>query len=171
MPKTRFLPFVIVLAMGCQSAGPGAEPAAPTPPPAEDMAMEEAGTTEASGSSSDLSPSTLDGVYTAEQAQRGYDVWESTCSECHDQDDWTDQAFLERWNEDSVYRFWYYIYESMPEGTPPYSLPREAVTDVVTYIFQLNGLPEGDSELGSDDDSIGEHWLVWWADDEALPAR
>ena len=110
---------------------------------------------------SDLTPNTLEGIYTPEQAQRGVEVWRNVCSDCHDAEDWTEPAFRDRWNEDSVYRFWYYIYESMPEGTPPYSLAREDVTDVLTYILQLNGVPAGETELGADDDSIGEHWLVW----------
>ena len=46
-------------------------------------------------------------------------------------------------------RFWYYIFEQMPEGEPPYTLSREQVTDVVTYILQLNALPEGTAELGA----------------------
>ena len=60
-----------------------------------------------------------------------------------------------------MFRFWYYIYERMPEDEPPYVLTREQVSDVLTYILQLNGLPSGDAELGSDDDSVGQHWLYW----------
>ena len=109
----------------------------------------------------DAEPSTLDGVYTEEQAERGLAVYENVCSRCHEAEEWQDDGFKARWDGESVYRFWYYIYERMPNGEPPYSLPREQVSDVVTYILQLNGLPPGDTELGSDDDSIDVHWLRW----------
>ena len=55
----------------------------------------------------------MDGVYTAAQAQRGEGVFRAVCSECHEPADWTDQGFLNRWNEDSVFRLWYYIFERM----------------------------------------------------------
>jgi mono/diheme cytochrome c family protein len=106
-------------------------------------------------------PSTLDGIFTPAQAARGRQVYEGVCSDCHGTEEWTDAAFLRRWNGESVYRFWYFIYERMPDGEPPYSLPREHVTDVLTYILQLNGLPTGEAELGTDDDSIDDYWLYW----------
>ncbi len=105
--------------------------------------------------------STLDGVYTRAQAQRGAAVFEGICSECHETVDWADDAFRARWKDESVFRFWYYIYEQMPDGEPPYTLTREQVTDVLTYILQLNELPVGESELGTDDDSIDKFWLRW----------
>ena len=102
----------------------------------------------------------MDGVYTAAQAARGRGVFESVCSECHEPSDWTDTAFLDRWNEDSVFRFWYYIFERMPHGEPM-TLSRVQVTDAVAYIFQLNGLPTGAVELGTDDDDLDNHWIIW----------
>lgn len=106
-------------------------------------------------------PSTLDGVYTVAQAERGLEVFQNICSECHQTEEWTEDRFLARWDGESVFRFWYFIYERMPHGAPPYSLPRQTVTDVVTYIFQLNGLPPGSEELGADDESIDDYWLRW----------
>lgn len=151
------LALTAVLLIACQSGSPPDETAgqAPTPAPPSAPHAAVAETSE---------PSTLDGIYTAAQAQRGRQVFENICSECHTTDEWRDEAFLARWDGESVYRFWFYIYEQMPNGEPPYSLPREQVTDVLTYILQLNGLPTGDAELGSDDDSIDQHWLRWRAD-------
>ena len=105
-------------------------------------------------------PNTLHGVYTAEQAERGRQVFGRICSECHETSDWTDPAFLERWEEASIFRLWHWIYERMPHGNPG-SLSREQVTDALTYIFQLNGLPPGPSELGTDDDSLDDYWIFW----------
>lgn len=106
-------------------------------------------------------PTTMDGVYTAAQAARGRQVYETVCVDCHNTEDWVEDGFRERWNGESVWRFWHYIWEQMPNGEPPYSLPRDQVTDVVTYILQLNEVPAGTSELGSDDDSLDVHWLVF----------
>ena len=105
-------------------------------------------------------PNTTDGVYTAAQAERGLQVFNQICAECHQRADWTEPAFLDRWEELSVYRLWHWIYGRMPHGNPG-SLTREQVTDALTYIFQLNGLPSGDSELGTDDDSIDDYWIIW----------
>jgi hypothetical protein len=106
-------------------------------------------------------PSTLDGIYTDVQADRGQAVYDNLCSNCHEAEDWLDPAFLARWNGESVYRFWNYIYQNMPEGEPPFSVPREQVTDALTFILRLNGLPTGNEELGADEDSIDDHWLIW----------
>lgn len=147
------LALVPLVLVACQSGpadeGPG-EAQAPAP------------TADAPAPASE-EPSTLDGIYTVAQAERGRLVFEEICSQCHETQEWQDDGFLARWEGESVYRFWFYIYEQMPNGSPPYSLPREQVSDVLTYILQLNGLPPGDEELGSDDDSIDQHWLRWGA--------
>lgn len=132
---------------------PAAAPAAPRP------ASASAPTPPAPRSRAD-EPNTLHGVYTAQQADRGLQVYRQICSECHETADWTDQAFLDRWEEASIFRLWYWIYERMPHGNPG-SLTRAQVTDALTYIFRLNGLPPGDLELGSDDDSLDDYWIFW----------
>lgn len=105
-------------------------------------------------------PNTTDGIYSEAQAARGRQVFERICTECHVPADWTQPAFLERWEEASVFRLWHWIYARMPHGNPG-SLTREQVTDALTYIFQLNGLPPGPSELADDDDSIDDYWIIW----------
>lgn len=137
-------------------------PASETPAPEPESAPASAPAVEATGEASD-DASTLDGIYTVAQAERGAGVYARICSECHDgAEDWTDPIFLQRWDGDSVFRFWYYIYERMPHGDP-YTLSREQVTDVLTYILQLNELPPGGGELGTDDDSLDDYWLYWSA--------
>lgn len=106
-------------------------------------------------------PTTLDGVYSEAQAQRGRAVFEAVCVECHTTDDWTEDNFLARWNGESLWRFWHYIYEQMPEGEPPYTLTRQQVSDATAYIFSLNGVPTGSSDLGTEDEDLDLHWLVW----------
>lgn len=105
-------------------------------------------------------PNTTHGIYTEAQAARGLEAFREICSECHETGDWTDPAFLERWEEASVYRLWYWIYERMPHGRPG-TLSRRQVTDALTYILQLNGLPPGQTELATDDDSLDDYWIIW----------
>ena len=105
-------------------------------------------------------PTTLDGVYTVAQAQRGQELFDDVCSECHETDDLTDRAFQARWEGQSTFQLWYFINDRMPYDDP-WSLSRQQVTDVMTYILQLNGLKTGDAEMGIDDDSIDDYWIVW----------
>lgn len=107
-------------------------------------------------------PTTADGIFTVGQAERGYELFRSTCSECHDAEDWTETGFKGRWEDQSVFQLWYYINDRMPYDDP-WSLTRQQVTDVIAYILQLNGLPAGDVELGTDDDTIDDYWIAWSA--------
>jgi mono/diheme cytochrome c family protein len=153
MSMLRFLRYssalsLLVVTSACASGAPSAEPAPAAAAPAP--AAEEA------------EPTTADGIYTLAQADRGRDLFRSTCSECHDVDDWTDTGFRGRWEDESVFQLWYYINDRMPYDDP-WSLSRQQVTDVLTYILQLNELPAGDTELATDDDSIDDFWIAWSA--------
>lgn len=105
-------------------------------------------------------PNTLHGVYSDVQADRGHRVYREICSQCHESLDWTNPAFLSRWEEASVFRLWYWIYQRMPHGRPG-TLTRRQVTDALAYIFRLNGLPPGPADLGDDDDSLDDYWILW----------
>ena len=158
--KTRtLLTTVVLILLGCQTSGPSAADGTPeTPGPAASPVP----ASPAVSTGAELKePNTLEGIYTPAQARRGRQVYERICSECHETEEWQDDLFRARWSGESVFRFWYYIFEQMPNGAPPYSLAREDVSDVVTYILQLNGVPAGDGELGTDDDAVGAHWLYW----------
>jgi len=140
--------FTLALLAAC-SGSPGTGPAE-TPAPVATEAADVA----------DADPTTADGIFTLAQADRGEDLFRSICSNCHDRADWTEEGFKGRWEGQSVYQFWYYINDRMPYDDP-WSLTRQQVTDVVTYILTLNGLPAGDTELAVDDDSIDDYWLTW----------
>lgn len=151
--NVRFLGagFSLALFAACSSGSPG--PAA-TPSPAAPAAAPAPVTTATED------PTTADGIFTLAQAQRGADLFRGVCSECHDQEDWTDAGFRGRWQDQSVFQLWYYINDRMPYDDP-WSLTRQQVTDVLTYILQLNDLPAGDAELATDDDSIDDYWIAW----------
>ncbi len=137
---------VTVLVAACSSAT-----SSPPPAPAAPVSAEED------------EPTTADGIFTMAQADRGEELFESTCSECHDSADWTENGFRGRWEEQSVFQLWYYINDRMPYDDP-WSLSRQQVTDVLTYILRLNDLPAGDTELATDDDSIDDYWIAWSGD-------
>lgn len=141
------LTVALLTACSTGSGSPVAEP----PSPADTTPIE---------TSDDAS--TIDGIFTVAQVERGLALFESTCSECHDLVDWTQPGFRGRWEGQSVFQLWYYINDRMPYDDP-WSLSRQQVTDVVTYILSLNDLPPGDSELATDDDSIDDYWIVWQA--------
>ena len=136
----------------CRTSGPGAT-ASPSP-----AATASPGPAAARSKADE--PNTLHGIYSDAQADRGLQVYRQICSECHESRDWTDPAFLERWEEASVYRLWHWVYQRMPHGAPG-TLTRRQVTDALAYIFRLNGLPPGRAELGSDDDSLDDYWILW----------
>ena len=138
--------FALALVAACSS---GNQPPAEMPAPPADVPIE-----------ADADPTTADGIFTVAQAERGEALFRSTCSECHDSADWTETGFKGRWEEQSVYQLWYYVNERMPYDDP-WSLSRQQTTDVLTYIFQLNGLPTGETELATDDDSIDDYWIAW----------
>lgn len=153
------LALALLTACSSGSGGPAAPaPSTPTPVPA-------AGTPAAeprapADAASDAELTTADGIFTAAQAARGRQLYVDVCSECHETSDWTEAGFRGRWEDQSVFQLWYYINDRMPYNDP-FSLTREQVTDVLTYILQLNDLPEGDVELKSDDDSIDDYWITW----------
>lgn len=144
------LAFLAACSGGTQAPAPTPVPAA-EPTPAQPVA-------EAPTTSDDAS--TLDGIYTVAQAERGEAVFDELCAECHDVEDWTETAFLGRWADQSTFQLWYYINDRMPYDNP-WSMSRQQVTDVLTYILHLNDLPTGDQELGTTDDDIDRYWIVW----------
>ncbi len=95
---------------------------------------------------------TLDGVYTAEQAARGAEITESVCRECHEDEEFVG-AFIRSWAGASVASLYDDIYSLMPEDQPG-SLPPQQYADLIAYILQLNGLPPGEIELGAARESL-----------------
>ncbi len=95
-----------------------------------------------------------DGVYTAEQAERGEAVYKSYCLSCHQADfSGTEEAsalagepFMESWREDTVGNLYTRVRNLMPFDDPA-SLSDDAYLDSVAYLLQVNGFPAGSSEL------------------------
>ncbi len=95
-----------------------------------------------------------DGVYTEEQEQRGFEVYEQECLECHGPSleggemspGLADGAFKANWNGLTVGDLYERIRESMPPDDPE-RVGRQQVADVLAYILSANEMPAGDKEL------------------------
>jgi mono/diheme cytochrome c family protein len=118
---------------GGTSAAPSAAPAA--------GATRSPGVTLAAGEIS-----TATGVFTAAQATRGRDVYAASCANCHMASAHTGGTFASNWNGKRVSDLYDLIQTTMPVDSPG-SLTAQQYADVVAHMFQLNGLPTGNTPL------------------------
>jgi cytochrome c553 len=88
---------------------------------------------------------TLSGVYTAAQAERGRNTYLATCRSCHSPSEHTENGF-KRWVGHPVSELFSYLVESMPQNDPGALDPKD-YADVVAYFLLLNALPTGEVEL------------------------
>ena len=102
-----------------------------------------------SSASSKSALSTLSGVYTEKQAARGETVFRNVCVSCHTVSDYTGDVFKTKWGGGTAFDLFEIIRSSMPESEPG-SLSRQQYADLVAYLFRLNDLPTGKTELGTD---------------------
>ena len=101
------------------------------------------------------SRTTLDGVYTKEQAVRGQDAYNRNCARCH-QDDLNGtggapalrtSTFTENWREGYLGNLFHHIQTWMPPQNLKGTLPEQRYLDIVTYILAANEFPAGPKEL------------------------
>lgn len=91
---------------------------------------------------------TLDGVYTAEQAEAGKTVYDGVCVECHAEDEYTGDMML-GWDGAPVFELFDLVASTMPDDNPG-SLPVTDYVSVIAYILKLNGMPVGTVALPQD---------------------
>jgi mono/diheme cytochrome c family protein len=95
-----------------------------------------------------------DGVYTAEQVDRGKTLYIQFCAGCHSADlrgngtapSLVEGDFAFQWAETSVGELYEQIRKLMP-STRPNSLPPQSYGDIVAFILQANQFPAGQTEL------------------------
>jgi cytochrome c len=104
---------------------------------------------------------TMDGIYTAEQAARGKAQYSTSCNACH-QDDLSGSgqalplagdAFIQAWEGQTVADLFDLVHSTMPQDKPG-SLSPEAALDVISYILKYNQFPAGKDELKNDPDAL-----------------
>ena len=99
-----------------------------------------------------------DGVYTAQQAERGRDSYTRACSGCHGgdlsgRDDGAPAlrgaVFTNRWKDRPLSEMYLVIAETMPEDAPA-SLKGAEYADIMAFLLKSNDIPAGAAELPSD---------------------
>ncbi len=97
--------------------------------------------------------STLDSVFSATQAQKGAQTYKKNCTTCHAPSAYTGLAFRRVWSGRSIYDFFDLIRTTMPDDNPG-KLSRDQYAEIMAYLLKLNGLPEGEKDLPSDDELL-----------------
>ena len=91
--------------------------------------------------------STLDGVYTNEQADEGAKTFAAICTRCHTEGTPLEgPSFLAKWTNRSLYQLWEYMSTRMPYGAPG-TLSSEEYLGMLAWILRENGYPAGDTPL------------------------
>src|SRR5215467_14131994 len=96
---------------------------------------------------------TLDGVFTSVQADRGADAYATNCSSCHAKDlagqagpPLKGELFMDNWREDGINVLFDYISTRMPQRAAG-KLSQQTYLDIVAHILSTNMLPAGSTEL------------------------
>jgi mono/diheme cytochrome c family protein len=98
--------------------------------------------------------SALQGVYTKDQAARGKARYFTACVACHggvlqgdgDAPELAGKSFMKRWGDLSVGALFTFTTSQMPIGRPG-SLGPQGYADVIAFILENNGYPDGTKEL------------------------
>jgi mono/diheme cytochrome c family protein len=89
------------------------------------------------------------GVYTADQAARGHEVYASSCGQCHTMVQHSGSAFATAWNNRRLYDLFEIVHTTMPLDNPG-GLSEQEYIDVIAYLLELNGVPAGKTSLSAD---------------------
>lgn len=96
--------------------------------------------------------STVDGVYSAAQADRGEEVFVGVCGNCHSTTEFKGDDFDLAWSGRTLRDLFRLIRNTMPNDDPGGLSPQQYI-DVVAYLLALNELPTGEEDL-ADDESL-----------------
>jgi mono/diheme cytochrome c family protein len=92
---------------------------------------------------------TLSGVYTADQAKKGREVFTGFCAGCHTVASHSGPAFAARWAGHPLSEFFDYITRLMPKSAPG-TLTEDEYVWVTAYVLKLNGMPPSPRELSAE---------------------
>ena len=89
---------------------------------------------------------TLAGVYTAAQAQRGEETYYNSCVNCHPKGTYAGPSFKSNWAGRPLSDLYDWVLTKMPKNDPGTLTPAESV-EVIAYILQQNKMPAGKTAL------------------------
>ncbi len=109
----------------------------------------------------DTAKTTMDGVYTAAQAQRGKAQYSQSCATCHMDDlsgsgqalPLAGDAFMGTWEGQSIADLMGLIHDTMPQDKPGTLTPDQTL-DTIAYLLQYNQFPVGKEELKNDPNEL-----------------
>jgi mono/diheme cytochrome c family protein len=102
-------------------------------------------------------PKIWGGVYFAAQAERGKALFQETCTTCHNFDlkgnsgrgpALVGDPFMENWETESLNALYTKMKTTMPRNNPG-TLTEESYLNLLAFILQTNGYPEGTTELST----------------------
>ena len=105
------------------------------------------------GCSDPLPETTMDGIFTAEQAQRGEGLFNQHCTRCHSIQEFTGRSFETLWVGTPAAALYLRIANTMPLDQPG-SLGTVQSTALLAHILQENGMPSGEVPLEADLDFL-----------------
>ena len=92
--------------------------------------------------------SVRDGVFTVAQAEKGAQVFEQVCMRCHQPEQFTGPGFIDAWAGQNADVLFEVIRTTMPEDNPS-SLKKREYAAILAFLFRLNGIPAGETDLPS----------------------
>ena len=158
--KTRLLASLFVLAgfsLACAGAS-GSGEAMPEPASGTPNAEQPAGDPVGSEAPDHA------GLFTSAQAERGADLFDSACGDCHASSEFYDDVFADTWGDRSAYSFYRNVSQTMPDDDPG-GLEDQIYYDVVAYILEMNGHAPGSAELGVDTQPLRDAKVILPASD------
>jgi mono/diheme cytochrome c family protein len=102
-----------------------------------------------------------DGVYSADQAARGKELYAKECSSCHGTDLTGGESapplagteFLSNWTGQSVGVLFDRTRQSMPANAPG-KLTKAKTADVIAYLLAVNRFPEGKADMDTQAEAL-----------------
>jgi len=101
--------------------------------------------------SEQIPETSMDGIYTAQQAQRGAGLFESLCARCHSVQEFSGRSFDAIWAGVPAAALYTRIANTMPLDQPG-SLGIPQVLALMAHIFDENGMPASSTPLEGDMD-------------------
>ena len=92
---------------------------------------------------------TMAGIYTTAQADRGEETYMGICVACHPAGTYSTDAFKATWQGRALADLFNLISTTMPKSDPASLTPQE-YSQVVAYILKVNNVPPGKTDLPAD---------------------
>jgi mono/diheme cytochrome c family protein len=98
--------------------------------------------------------STRDGIFSADQVERGRESFLWECMDCHEMEEFTGAgAYLEQMEGKPLWEVFEFIWTEMPEDRPAWLDPNE-YADILAYILSVYGAPSGTVDLPTDESAL-----------------